>query len=48
MFREDDLLRRYPEVAAVAERHPEWLVKYRLNKVVFACHAVSVAASKAD
>jgi hypothetical protein len=48
MFREDDLLRRYPEVAAVAARHPEWLAKFQLNKVIFACHAVSVAGNKPD
>lgn len=43
LFDHEDLLARYPEVRAVAERHPEWLGgKYERNKILFACHAVSL------
>lgn len=41
MFRKEDLLARYPEVRRVANDHPEW--KPSLNKVFYACHAVSRA-----
>lgn len=44
MFREDDLKLRYPEVAAVIEQHSEWVRSYGLNKIFYACHAVSVLA----
>ncbi|MCI0696952.1 hypothetical protein L0337_33720 [candidate division KSB1 bacterium] len=45
LFRDTDLLKRYPEVASVLEKHPEWIPKkYRQNKIFFACHAVSVAS----
>ncbi|HWR83335.1 MAG TPA: hypothetical protein VN285_08530 [Candidatus Deferrimicrobium sp.] len=44
MFDEADLLRRYPEVSAVVQVHPDWVEgAYRHNKIFFACHAVSVA-----
>jgi len=43
MFDENDLLKRFPEVGSVLTKHPEWLgEKYRLNKIFFACHAVSL------
>lgn len=46
MFSENDLLSRYPEVKRVKENHPDWLEGgYQLNKIFFACHAVSVAKS---
>lgn len=46
LFRDTDLLKRYPEVASVLEKHPEWIQrKYRQNKIFFACHAVSVVSS---
>jgi len=45
MFRKNDLLKRYSEVARVLERHPDWTEgKYSLNKIFFACHAVSAAS----
>ena len=44
LFSENDLLRRYPEVAKVVKARPEWLATgYRRNKIFFACHAVSVS-----
>jgi len=45
MFPESDLLRRFPEVKHVVQAHPEWLKKYRQNKIFFACHAVCMARS---
>lgn len=45
MFPESDLLARFPEVEQVAQAHPEWLQKFRQNKIFFACHAVCVAKS---
>lgn len=43
MFKMNDLLRRFPEVKNTFDRHPEWFEgNYRLNKVFFACHAVSM------
>ncbi len=43
LFNEADLLNRYPEVKNVVNKHPEWLQGgYRLNKIFFACHAVSL------
>lgn len=46
MFSEDDLLRRYPEVARAIEDHPEWMEGgFTRNKVFFACHAVSSLSS---
>jgi len=43
MFSETDLMTRYPEVATVVWDHPEWVDGgYRLNKIFFACHAVSM------
>ncbi len=45
MFSEADLLERYPEVAEVCSRHPEWADRpHRRNKIFFACHAVSTTA----
>jgi len=47
MFSETDLLSRYPEVAQVRRRHPEWAAApYARNKVFFACHAVSLMTEK--
>ncbi len=47
MFNEADLLHRYPEVKNVVNKHPEWLQGgYRLNKIFFACHAVSLFNAK--
>jgi hypothetical protein len=43
MFDTEDLLERFPEVAAAAGRMPEFLKSYRANKILFACHAVSLA-----
>lgn len=50
MFEMNDLLKRFPEVKNTIDRHPEWLSKeYCLNKVFFACHAVSMCyANKVD
>ncbi len=46
MFNEADLLNRYPEVKSVAKKHPEWLEGgYRLTKIFFACHAVSLLSA---
>ncbi len=42
MFDEDDLLKRYPEVARVIKKHPEWITGYKKNKTFFTCHAVSL------
>ncbi len=43
MFNENDLLRRYPEVKAVLDIHPDWASSnHRKNKIFFACHAVSL------
>ncbi len=39
MFRKEDLLSRYPEVRRIVDQHPEWGLS--LNKVFYACHAVS-------
>jgi hypothetical protein len=47
MFREADLLQRYPEVDAVVREHPDWVIKQRRNKVFFAYHAVSLFSRKA-
>lgn len=45
LFDHEDLLHRYPEVQQVVTAHPEWLASgYRENKILFACHAVSVAS----
>jgi len=42
MFKEEDLLNRYPEVADIVNSNPSWLEgSYRQNKIFFACHAVS-------
>ncbi|ACH64400.1 conserved hypothetical protein [Aliivibrio fischeri MJ11] len=42
MFNESDLLMRYPEVAAIVRDNPSWVTGgYRLNKIFYACHAVS-------
>ena len=46
MFDEDDLLKRYPEVARVIKKHPEWIKGYKKNKIFFACHAVSLRGKK--
>lgn len=40
MFDRSDLLSRYPEVAEVLVRQPDW--GPRLNDVFYACHAVSL------
>jgi len=43
MFSETDLLNRYPEVKRQVELNPKWVDgKYRLNKIFYACHAVSL------
>ena len=46
MFKEEDLLRRYPEVQKVDRERPEWFQTHnrqtRQNKVFFACHVVSL------
>ena len=46
MFREKDLLNRYPEVRQVVQTHPEWVTSYRRNKILFACHAVSLRSCR--
>ena len=46
MFREEDLLDRYREVARVIEAHPEWVESDRRNKIFFACHAVSLHSDR--
>lgn len=46
MFNKEDLLKRYPEVKDSVTRHPEWVEKYTLNKIFYACHAVSLYAKK--
>ena len=49
MFKEDDLLSRYPEVKQVLDAHPKWLDGgYRQNKIFFACHAVSLYGNKKE
>lgn len=46
LFDQDDLIARFPEVRAVLERRPEYLALPNLrNRVLFACHAVSVTRS---
>jgi hypothetical protein len=42
MFKQADLLRRFPEVASVVSKNPKWVEKHALNKVFYACHAVSL------
>lgn len=42
MFKQADLLRRFPEVANVVSKYPKWVEKHALNKVFYACHAVSL------
>lgn len=46
MFDENDLLTRFPEVKQVVERNKGWVKDYSLNKIFYACHAVSVLTSK--
>jgi len=47
MFQERDLLSRFPEVKAAADANPSWLgARYKLNKLFFACHAVSVESGR--
>jgi hypothetical protein len=49
MFSIGDLRKRYPEVHNVAASHPEWLENgYPLNKIFYACHAVSLYKNKID
>jgi uracil-DNA glycosylase len=40
---EATLLRMTPEVERVVARHPEWVTKFRQNKIFFACEAVQIA-----
>jgi len=48
LFGHDDLLARFPEVRAVVDRRPEYAaLPYPKNRVLFACHAVSVGAGAA-
>ncbi len=42
MFDKNDLLKRYPEVREVAEKNKSWIKDYSLNKIFYACHAVSL------
>lgn len=42
IFDENDLFLRYPEVARTTKTHPAWFGSYRKNKILFACHAVSI------
>ena len=42
MFDEKDLLKRYPEVKKVSENNKSWIKDYSLNKIFYACHAVSL------
>lgn len=44
MFNENDLLRRFPEVRAAVEAHPDWVRLSRQNKIFFACHVVSLVS----
>ena len=46
MFKDADLLRRYPEVCTVIEANPDWVSKQRRNKIFFAYHAVSQTSVK--
>lgn len=44
MFSESDLMARYPEVRSVIDKNPAWVEGgYRLNKIFYACHAVSLS-----
>ncbi|MCK4278176.1 MAG: hypothetical protein KAW82_03170 [Desulfurellaceae bacterium] len=42
MFNINDLLKRYPEVEYIIQQHPGWVQSYKANKILFACHAVSL------
>ena len=46
MFNKNDLLERYPEVKEVVEKNENWIKDYTLNKIFFACHAVSLLKGK--
>jgi hypothetical protein len=47
MVNQADLLRRFPEVKAVLDRHPEWVKgSYPNNKILYACLAVSATAAQ--
>lgn len=48
MFKIKDLLTRYPEVEDSIKKHPEWKKKYPLNKIFFACHALSLYGDEVD
>lgn len=44
LFSETDLLERYPEVRQALRARPDLIAgRYRLNRIFYACHAVSVA-----
>jgi hypothetical protein len=46
MFTKKDLLQRYPEVLAVVNAHQDWVGNtHCLNKIFFACHAVSIVGN---
>jgi len=46
MFNEKDLLERFPEVKNVVDMHNDWVKSYSLNKIFYACHAVSLLKDK--
>jgi hypothetical protein len=41
-FREASIATRFPSVAQKAKERPEWLSKYRANKIAYACHMVTL------
>ena len=45
LFSEQDLLHRYHEVVNLLPIRPEWFLYNRRNKILFACHAVSLTAN---
>ncbi|MDZ4205125.1 MAG: hypothetical protein U1C46_09955 [Bacteroidales bacterium] len=42
MFDKADLLKRYPEVKLVINKNKNWVKSYELNKIFYACHAISI------
>ena len=51
LFPESTVGERFPSVARKIQEHPDWLAKYRTNKIAYACHmveCVNASGSPAD
>ena len=46
MFKVEDLRLRYPEVAKAEEKYCDSTEKFKLNKIFYACHAVSLHGTR--